>query len=173
MSTTNFYRNFEYFSEVSTLSRKSVCCTCIYRFSLKSDFENLPTENREQVIDFLESTLMKYDCSEKIVLHRLLHCILVRYFHDFGCDAGNDKKHMFELMDPLKTVLLNRRHVSLSRMNLAFFPCFTSAKFLLVLSKYGIHIGRSVFSLQKARNTIENFLYVFSFLFYAFLFPSF
>lgn len=168
MSLTKLERKFNVFRQSSSVSRKNVCWTCILRFLLQNNFQELLVlKNGDEVIQFCLNKLMKYDCGDKNILYRILEYCFRFHFYVCVChDMSQEREFINAIMKPLR-VLRSGREISLSRMDLRAYPiCTLDSILLLVLSKYGIHIEKSVFNIRNAVNVLQDFLYVFLYIIY-------
>lgn len=172
MSIAKLERKFDVFRQSSSVSRKNVCWTCILRFLLENNFQELLVlKNGDEVIDFCLNKLMKYDCGDKNTLYRILEYCFRFHFYVCMChEISHEREYINAIMKPLRILRSGRKH-SLSSMDLRAYPiCTINTILLLVLSKYGIHIEKSVFNIRNAVKVLQDFLYVFLYIFLYILF---
>lgn len=166
MENKKFHRKFTKFCEIATASRKGVCWYCILRF-LASDGQNLFDEERlERIVNFLLGILLKYDCTDKSIFYKIIEFYF--RFHFLECHYEEDESYennVNSIMNPFRSLASDQKDILLSIVNVETLPiCLIDWEFFLVLSKYGIQIGRSIFNMKNAKMLFARFLYVFLFI---------
>lgn len=167
MELKQFDKRFENFLRASGITNKRICWTCIIRFIDNNWYINdlFGSSSGNRLVKFCVGILMEHDCSDKTFLYKLLEFYFRWHYHNCICeDKTLESEYMYKVMNPLK-ILESHEIKPFSEIDFVSLPsCISDVKFMMVLSKYGIHADSSVFNVVNARNSLKRFLYVYKML---------
>lgn len=157
-----FDRRFGNFLKASGITNKRICWTCIIRFIDNNWCINdlFGSSSGNRLVNFCVGILLEHDCIDKTYLYKFLELYFRWHFHNCICE-DKTLEIQREVMKPLK-ILESSEIKPFSEIDFESLPsCISDVKFMMVLSKYGIHAENSVFNIINARNSLKTFLYVF------------